>query len=182
MRRECYVFATRRRRRGTWVEGFDKTELLQRLKDSLRDQLGTLRESQQAAQAGAIHEEARQEDPKDTRAIESQYIARGFAERVEGLQDNLAALRRLRLDAFGEDDPIASSAVVGLLDQTSRQETCYFIVPVAGGELLRLGDRRIRTLTPSSPLGQALVGRFEGDAVEVELPGRRLVATVEWVR
>lgn len=158
----------------------DKQALLDALRARIEAELRSLRGSQQAAQEGAIHEEARQEDPKDTRAIEAQYIARGLAERVEGLRDTLAALSRFRLAVFGPDDPVGVSALVGLRE--GDRESAYFLVPVAGGETLELEGTTVQTLTPHSPLGRALHGKYVEDEVELELPGRRLHATIDWVR
>ena len=158
----------------------DKTALLDALRERINGELRALRDSQRAAQDGATHEETRQEDPKDTRAIEAQYVARGLAERVEELQDTLAELARMRLDSFEEDDAIALSALVGTDD--GGDERIYFLVPIAGGETLSLDGTEIRTLTPASPLGRALSGRHVDDEIVLELPGRRLTATVAWVR
>ncbi len=158
----------------------NKTALAEALRDRVAQELRTLRESQQAAQDGAIHEETRQEDPKDTRAIEAQYVARGLAERVEDLQKTVSVLMSMRLDAFGPDDPIDLSALVGLKDGGG--EKIYFLVPVAGGETLVVQDRTVQTLTPGSPLGLALSGKVADDDIEVDLPGRRTIATVDWVR
>ena len=83
-----------------------KKALLDALRGRIREELRMLRDSQEAAQQGATHAETRQEDPKDTRAIEAQYIARGFAERVEGLQDSLAALSRVPDRTCGGEEPI----------------------------------------------------------------------------
>jgi transcription elongation GreA/GreB family factor len=158
----------------------NKIALAEALRNRVAQELRTLRESQQAAQDGAIHEETRQEDPKDTRAIEAQYVARGLAERVEDLQKTVAVLVNMRLDAFGPDDPIDLSALVGL--KNGDGEKIYFLVPVAGGETLVVQGRTVQTLTPGSPLGLALSGRVADDDIELDLPGRRTVATVDWVR
>ncbi len=157
----------------------DKLALIEALREKLVDELRTVRESQQAAQDGAIHEETRQEDPKDTRAIEAQYVARGFAERVEDLQSTLAVLSRIRLDTFGPEDPVGLSALVGILD--GDREKVYFLVPVAGGETLVVNGTKVLTLTPNSPLGEALCGKQVDDEIELELPGRRLSAIIEWI-
>ncbi len=157
----------------------DKQALIDALREKLVDELRTVRESQQAAQNGAIHEETRQEDPKDTRAIEAQYVARGFAERVEDLQASLAVLSRIRLDSFGPEDPVGLSALVGIHD--GDREKVYFVVPVAGGETLDVESTTVLTLTPSSPLGAALCGKQVDDEIELQLPGRRLSATLEWI-
>ena len=158
----------------------DKREILKLLLARLEADLQSVEQSQSAAQAGATHPEARQEDPKDTRAIEGQYLARGLAERVEAMREAVARCRRLELVPFGADDPIAVTALVALEDEAG-DETLYFLVPTAGGEALELDGRRIRTLTPSSPLGRALVGRSVDDEIELELPTRRLEATISWV-
>ena len=157
----------------------DKNKLAEALRERVARELQTLRESQQAAQDGAIHEETRQEDPKDTRAIEAQYVARGLAERVEELQRTVAILAHMQLDTFGSDDPIDVSAVVGLKDGDG--EKIYFLVPVAGGESLEVDGSVVQTLTPSSPLGLAMVGKCVDDEVELALPGRQIVAEVDWV-
>ena len=157
----------------------DKTKLAEALRTRVARELETLRDSQRAAQDGAIHEETRQEDPKDTRAIEAQYVSRGLAERVEDLRRTVAILAHMRLDAFGPDDPIDSSAVVGLKE--GDHERVYFLVPVAGGESLEVNGGVVQTLTPASPLGLALAGKCVGDEIDLELPGRRIVAEVDWV-
>jgi len=39
----------------------------------------------------------------------------------------------------------------------------------------------VQTLTPSSPLGLTLAGKCVGDVIDLELPGRQIVAEVDWV-
>ena len=150
------------------------------LRKKTEAELRKLTTSQTAARDGAIHEETRQEDPKDTRAIEAQYLARGLAERVESMRDDIALLGALKLKEFGPDDAIEVTALVGL-DGRHGAEAIYLLVPCAGGETLEVDGRTIRTLTPLSPLGQALVGCYVDDEVTLELPDRRMDATIRWI-
>ncbi len=159
----------------------DKGELLNLLRRKLASDLDAFLASQNAAQEGATHEESRQEDPKDTRAIEATYLARGMAERVELMHEAAAIFKRLAVRNFGPDDPIGVTALVGLDDERDG-ETVYFLVPCAAGETLEFCGYTIRTLTPGSPLGQALIGLRVDDDIELQLPGRRLVGTIGWVR
>jgi transcription elongation GreA/GreB family factor len=46
----------------------------------------------------------------------------------------------------------------------------YFLVPAGGGEHLSLDAQQVQTLTPTSPLGRALLGLGVGDEAEVESP------------
>jgi len=159
----------------------DKRELLNLLRARLEADLRSLEASQHAAQAGATHEESRQEDPKDTRAIEATYLARGLAERVEAMRDGIDLFSRLEVKTFGPEEPIGVTALVAIEDE-SNVESIYFLVPYQAGETLQLDGTTIRTLTPASPLGRALVGRRVDDEIELELPGKRLLATIAWAR
>lgn len=160
----------------------DKSHLLRLLRESLAEELRRFTDSQTAAHEGAIHEETRQEDPKDTRAIEAQYLARGLAERVESVRETVAFLARLEPQAFGADDPVGLTALVALDVEGAANggggEALYFLLPVMGGETLEVDGVAVRTLTPESPLGRALMGRRTDDEVELELPGRALRGVV----
>lgn len=163
-------------------DSIDKRALLDLLRDRLEAELRNLTTSQNAAQDGATHEETRQEDPKDTRAIEATYLARGLAERVESTRDAVALLSRLEVVAFGPDDAVGVTALVAL-ENEGGGESIFFVVPAAAGETLTVNNGvAIRTLTPGSPLGRALIGREVDDEVELELPGRRRLSTIVWIR
>lgn len=156
------------------MKRIDKKQLLTTLRERVQREYDSVREAQQAAQEGATHEETRAEDPKDTRAIEAQYIARGLAERVEELQRAVEALARL---------PLTATTVVGtsMSQKDGEVEKIYFLVPVAGGETIELDGQAIQTLTPQSPLGAQLADREVDDEFELELPGRQLAGVIDWL-
>jgi transcription elongation GreA/GreB family factor len=153
---------------------------VKRLRERLQADIRAITASQDDAQTGATHEEARQEDPKDTRAIEAAYLARGLAERAELMHDALARLTRLEIVDFGADDPVGVTALVGLEDDDG--ESVYFVIPHAAGETVVIDDTTIRIVTPTSPLGQAIIGQYVDDVVDLDLPGGRRTATIAWVR
>jgi len=130
----------------------DKRTAFDLLRTRMETDLRNLTTSQTAVQEGAVHEEARQEDPKDTRSIEAQYLARGLAERVESMRDDAALLAGLELKEFGPDDAIALTALVGVEDERGA-EAVYLVVPCAGGEILEVDGRTIKTLTPGTRAG-----------------------------
>jgi transcription elongation GreA/GreB family factor len=158
----------------------DKHNLLDRLRERVEAQLDAMTSAQATVQSGAIHEENRQEHPKDTRAIEAQYLARGLAERVETMREIVAALTALEVRTFDEDDPIALSAVVALEDDGG-ERSFYFLVPRGGGETLDHETGLVYAVTPEAPVGQALVGCRAGEEVELRLPRGTVRQTVVWV-
>ncbi|MEO7732351.1 MAG: GreA/GreB family elongation factor [Kofleriaceae bacterium] len=140
------------------------------LKAALVAQLAAALEGAQRAHAaaleGATHSEARAENDKDTRGLEQSYLARGQAQRVVELEAGVAAVTALALRAFGPGDPIALGALVTIEDDGEAKR--LFIAPHGGGSVV--GDA-VQVVTPSSPLGRALVGKRLDEEVELRLPG-----------
>jgi len=162
----------------TPMANIDKKAVLATLHSRLTATLDSLTASHQAVQSGAVHPEARQEHPKDTRSIEAGYLARGLAERVETLRDGIRALDLLRARDFADDEAAAPGALVTLLTEDGR-EALYFLAPAGGGESLLVAGRQVLVLTPRSPLGAAIAGRRSGDSVSVELPSGMLRAEID---
>lgn len=147
------------------------------LRDELVAQLTAAHEAATRAHAaaieGAFHEEAKPENDKDTRGLEQSYLARGQAQRVAELEAAVAAVSALALRTFGPGDPAALSALVTLDDDGEPKR--LFLAPAGGGSALA-GD--VQVVTPSSPLGRAVLGKRVDDEVELRLPGKLRTLTV----
>jgi len=177
------------------VAELDKRKLLDAIFARVAGQLDTLVQSQRSSQAGATHEETRAEDPKDTRATEASYLARGLAERVEQLRGQLDRLRALDLLDFGADSPAGLGALVRVKEEKAEPEQkadeeaegpggsmTYFLLPAGGGESIVFLGTEVRVLSPSSPLGRKLLGAGVGDEFEIDLPrGRTTLCVVKVV-
>lgn len=146
----------------------DKARVLDALRRHIEQDLAVATEAQRRTQSGATHEESKPENDKDTRAIESSYLARGQAQRVVELTNELNVAIALELRIFGEESPIAVSALVGLDD--GERTSFYFLSPAGGGLTLEVAGVAVRVLTPQAPLGRALVGQTLGSDVEVKTP------------
>jgi len=148
----------------------DKLELLDCLRRTVAADLARAVAAQQQTQRAVTHEESKPENDKDTRALESSYLARGLAERVAALENAATALAAGKLRRFGSDTPVALFALVTLEAADGGARNLYFVVPVAGGLSLSVGGETVLTVTPEAPLGRALIGAFEGDEVSVRTP------------
>ena len=134
----------------------------------------TARAAHAAAIEGAIDDEARPENDKDTRGLEQSYLARGQAARVAELDTATTETTALVIRRFQPTDAVGMSALVEVDDGDVTQR--YFIAPHGGGTVLAGG---VQVVTLASPIGRALRGRHVGDEVELRLPGRlRLLAIV----
>ena len=146
----------------------DKSRVLDALRRHIEQDLAVATEAQRRTQSGATHEESKPENDKDTRAIESSYLARGQAQRVVELTHDLTTATALEPRPFGVDTPIAVTACVGLDD--GDRTAFFFLAPVGGGLTLDVDGTPVRVLTPASPLGRALLGQTLDSDVEVRTP------------
>ncbi|MEO1483444.1 MAG: GreA/GreB family elongation factor [Myxococcota bacterium] len=116
---------------------------------------------------GATHEESRPENPKDTRGLEASYLAHGLAKRSAALEEDMRVLRNLPTQRFDKESLIASGAWVTLEDEDGTVRHVA-LLPVAGGVEVEVSGTRVRVITPSSPLGRALLDRQCGESFELK--------------
>ncbi len=147
-----------------------KAKLKAELVAQLEAQLATARSAHGSAMAGAVDDEARPENDKDTRGLEQSYLARGHAQRVAELEIAIAVTTKLALRQLDDDAAVALTALVEV-EEGARPRTLW-IAPHGGGLTLS-GD--VTVVTPSSPLGRALLGRHVDDTIE--LGPRKLTIT-----
>jgi transcription elongation GreA/GreB family factor len=69
-----------------------------------------------------------------------------------------------------EGKAIQASAVVTLEDEDD-SKTTFFVAPFGGGTVLSVLGTSAQVVTPQSPLGQALLGRSQGDVIELRGKG-----------
>ncbi len=132
-------------------------------------ELDEMRRRAEATRAEAVHEESRAENDKDTRGLEASYLARGQAERVAELTAGVQLLRHMDLPDFTDESPIAIGALVDVESELGVHH--YLVAPAGGGTRVKAEEREIQLLTPTAPLGRALIGTRTGDTVELRLRG-----------
>lgn len=112
----------------------------------------------------ASGEQSKAEGKYDTRATEASYLARGQAWRVAGL-------RRLRawfevFDARGASEAVGLGSLVHL---DGHRQGWVLLAP-EGGPRVTVAGCPVRVISPSSPLGAALLEAEADDCVEVDSP------------
>jgi transcription elongation GreA/GreB family factor len=146
----------------------EKQQILRLLLEHVGADLQVMSAAQRAVVDGATHEENKPENDKDTRALEQSYLARGQAQRVVELQGQLNQLKALELRDFSKGTAVALGALVALEDD--RETVYYFLAPAGGGVRLTVAGREVRVVTPQSPIGQALIGKRQGDDLDLRTP------------
>ncbi|MEE3508924.1 transcription elongation factor GreAB [Pseudomonas sp. 10C3] len=131
--------------------------------------------AQRAAQTAyetATHEENIAENKYDTLGLEASYLAAGQARRVEEIRQSLVLYQNLSLRPFDEQRGIQIGDLLSLEAGNGSQQQ-LFLGPDAAGLKIYQGDVLITVITARAPLGQNLLGKAEGDAVEITINGSR---------
>jgi transcription elongation GreA/GreB family factor len=154
-----------------------KQTILNRIIETLAADLATLTAAAKHAHSAATHEECIPDNKYDTTALEASYVAQGQANRAAQIRRALERYRTLTLQNFDEKSPIRLTALVTLEADDGRRMQ-VFVGPEAGGMKIGQGQTECIVITPESPLGRALLGKFCDDEIQVGKGANRKDYTV----
>lgn len=149
----------------------NKKALLKAIVSQLISELEVYLRAAQAAHAEATHEQSKAESKYDTRGLEASYLARGQSRQAAEMQAAIQEFEAMQPRAFGKGELIDVGAIVEL--EQGKERMVYFIGPRAGGTEVTLDNREILVITPQSPLGSQLVGKKQGDRLQLTIAGTR---------
>lgn len=149
----------------------NKRALLDRILLRLQSELDMLTQAALATHAEATDEENKAEDKYDTRGLEASYLAIGQSKAAEEAAQALAQFSALSIRDFKPAEPVSLGALVVL--EANGRRVHYFIGPRSGGTEIEQDGQTVMVITPQSPLGRQLMGRHEGETVQLDLGGKR---------
>ncbi len=143
-----------------------KPALLAQIIARLQAELVMLTAAALATHAEATDEENKAEDKYDTRGLEASYLAHGQSKAADDAALAVAQFQALAPRDFAADSPVSIGALVVL---EGHDHSHYFIGPRAGGTEVQHADHTVLVITPQSPLGRQLMGRRQGEVLQLEL-------------
>jgi transcription elongation GreA/GreB family factor len=145
----------------------DKLKIIQTIREQLEKDLKILQDAALVAYEAATNEESRPENEYDTRALESSYIAGAQAKRAGEIEEQISIYKYLELKEFRPTDAIASTALVEL--EYNDKKSWIFMMSRGGGLSVKVDGQTVQVVTPSSPLGETLLGLRVGETALVEV-------------
>lgn len=146
----------------------DKKKLISFIIKQLEKDLQLLIDAAQATYEAATHEESKPENEYDTRGLEASYLAGAQAKRVAEIEEILYIFKHTELKSFSSSDVIAPSALIEVL-LDGQKKIYVLLMPKGGGQTLKFEEQIVQVITPSSPLGEALIGLRVNDIATVEM-------------
>ncbi|MBA4137118.1 MAG: transcription elongation factor GreAB [Opitutus sp.] len=154
----------------------NKRTLLDQILRHLSAEVEMMTQAALATHAEATDEENKAEDKYDTRGLEASYLAHGQSKAAEEAALAVAQFRALPARDFLPTDPISLGALVTV--DARGNPAFYFVGPRAGGTEIEFDGRTVMVITPQSPLGRQLMGKHEGDILQLEIGGKKSEARI----
>lgn len=155
----------------------DKTPLTQNGADALRDELKRLKTVERPRIVAAIEEARAHGDLKENAEYHAAKEEQGFSEsRIAEIEGKLATAQVIDVAQAGAraNGRVVFGATLDLVDCDTEEEMNYQIV----GE--DEADIKSGRLSFASPIARALIGKTEGDEVDVQVPnGTRTLEIVK---
>lgn len=146
----------------------NKHMLLDAIQVKLQATLHASIEAAQRAYNTATDDENVAENQYDTLALEASYLAHGQAQRVEECKAEIAAYQRLQAMLPSTFETVRLGHIVTLMDEDDHLRY-VFLAPMSGGLVVAVEGKSVTTVTPTSPFGDALIGREIGEEVDVHI-------------
>ena len=154
----------------------NKRALIKKITAKLTNELGIYFRAAQFSRAEATHESSKAESKYDTRGLEASYLARGQSKQAAEIESAIAEFEKLNARPFADNETIDIGALVEL--ENGGENFFYFIGPRAGGTEVVHDKKEILVITPQSPLGEQLLGKKQGDHLQLTLGGAKQTAKI----
>lgn len=154
----------------------NKASVVQQIIARLDAELLRYAKAAQVAHAEATDEQSRAENKYDTRGLEASYLAHGQSRQVvetDGAREQYASLP---LRVFEPTEPVGVGALIRL--EGGGESLWYFLGPAAGGVEVECDGEEVLVVTPLSPLGRSLVGKRQGEQIQLGRDVHRVVQVV----
>jgi transcription elongation GreA/GreB family factor len=146
----------------------DKFLLQQHVLERLAEDLLQAEQAARAAHETASHEESVAENKYDTLGLEAAYLATGQARRADAIRQAMANWRHFRPRPYDASKGIQLGALVCLVDSDDKEHQ-FFLGPDGGSMKVASGAQLVQVISSEAPLARAMLGKFEGDQVSVQV-------------
>jgi len=142
---------------------FNKPQFVTQVISQLQQELENTESAAQQAHEGATHEQSKAETQYDTLGLEHAYLAEGQSRRIEELRQAILQLEHMGLPQLSEDDAIVLGTLIKIENHSNPSTQLVFMAVNGGGVKQQTDLGEITVITPQSPLGEELLGRYLDD-------------------
>ena len=157
-----------------------RVELVTAIIEELERELATAIKAGVEAHSSATHSENVADNKYDTLALEAAYLAHGQSVRIAELQESINLYRRFKRPELTQQSSAQPSIQLSIqpsiqlgtlvdIENDNGDIQRLFIGPAAGGISIKDKPHIIRVITPSTPLGKALLNKTIDDEIVINI-------------
>ena len=147
----------------------NKKEILMLIIVALNENYAAAMSAVDLAHETATHKEVIADNKYDTFGLEASYLAHGQSKRVLEIEKALLYYRELKPISYQGDSRIGNFALVTLERLDTEEQSRVVIGAEAGGVKIYYESVELTIVTPTSPLGHALLGKERDDIVSLHI-------------
>ena len=155
-----------------YVFMMDKYFLCKQVLERLGQNLFQIEQAARQAHETAIHKENIAENKYDTLGLEAAYLASGQARRADAIRQTIHTWQHFHPQPHNADKGIDLGAVIRLINQNKQHQT-IFLGPIGGSMQLVCETEIVQVISTETPLAKAMLGKFEGDEISIEINHKR---------
>lgn len=145
-----------------------KTEIIEQIKERLRQMLATAQKGQKTAHSDMVEAEGAMQSRYSTFKEESEMLTQSLSQHTATIRNMLFALQGFNfIDSKSVDVKIEIGSVVYIYDTQEGVEEIYILLPGGGGISVETDMGVVTAILPDSPLGQKLIGSISGAKLKV---------------
>jgi len=145
----------------------DKEDVLREILKRLEVDRESAEQSRKSAHDAMVEAPGPMQSHSDTTRFQKGVLIDQYSGLIAEKSQAISIVRFL-LESLGNKilDRVQAGAAIGLKTHDGTPEF-YFMIPYAAGILIRRDGKNFTTLTPTSPLGAALLNKRVGDEIEL---------------
>lgn len=142
--------------------------------DELKRRLDTAKWAANQAHAAATSKESIAENKYDTFGLEASYLAHGQSQRVIECEEDWLELSKVEFDVVYRQVTVWCLVQLVAIDGENMSDRYFLISSCAGGLKVEIGSALVYLVSPSSLVGQKLMGKSVGDEVKLMQSGQEI--------
>jgi len=153
-----------------------KLNLLNSLIQKLEEELNIHISQYEKAKFNSIDAPTRMESRYDSSGIEAAWLADGLSNKIEEKRTEILRLSNITLNTT--PNKVTTGCIVEISKPGIDKNEYIFILPVAGGYLVKDNNYEVNTIKFNSPLGKCLINKTKGEIVSLDFLPEKEVTIV----